>query len=88
VGDENNEAECRRICERLSEVDGYQVIIEQQVRGRIAIGGVYRRFQDWAEALEYLQEALAAAEYYRTTHFHPASHPPYGTKPTKKGKSR
>lgn len=79
---------CRRICERLSEIDGQQVVIEQQVRGRIAICGVYRRFHDWDEALEYLQEALAAAEYHRSRQYHRAPHSSYGTKPTKKGKSR
>lgn len=56
----NYEAECRRICDRLSEIDDQLVTIEQQVRGRIEISGVYMRFHGWGEALEYLQEALAA----------------------------
>jgi DNA-binding FrmR family transcriptional regulator len=53
----NNEDECRRICDRLSEIDGQVVTIEQQVRGRVEISGVFRRFRDWGKALEYLLQA-------------------------------
>lgn len=59
------EEKAKQICQRLSELEGKEITLAQQVTsGRIEIDGVYARFVDWQAALEHLEDMLKAAELH------------------------
>jgi hypothetical protein len=61
----NPEATAKEVCQRLSELEGKETSLTQQVvSGRIEVEGVYARFVDWQAALDHLAEMLQAAELH------------------------
>lgn len=81
----DEEKECKQICDKLSAIEDKQIMIEKQACGRLAVTGVYLRFSEWGDALEYLQKMLSAAEYYLTT-MSRSPFPTYGTAAPRKRK--